>query len=60
MYLQIILHLSLSTFDQCFRDDVHTHFLTLIVKWTIVGGWVKPLGDKRGKVGIIKSPKNLG
>ena len=42
------------------RDDVHTHFVTLIVKWTIVGGWVKPLDDKRGKVGTIKSPKNLG
>ena len=42
------------------RDDVHTHFATLIVKWTIVGGWVKPLDDKRGKVGTIKSPKNLG
>ena len=49
-----------------FRDDVHTHFATLIVKWTIVGGWVKPLDDKRGKVGTIKylgtikSSKNLG
>ena len=42
------------------RDDVHTHFVTPIVKWTIVGGWVKPLDDKRGKVGTIKSPKNLG
>ena len=42
------------------KDDVHTHFVTLIVKWTIVGGWVKPLDDKRGKVGTIKSPKNLG
>ena len=42
------------------RDDVHTHFVTLIVKWTIVGGWVKPLNDKRDKVGTIKSPKNLG
>ena len=42
-----------------FRDDVHTHFVTLIVKWTNVGGWVKPLDDKRGKVGTIKSPKNL-
>ena len=41
------------------RDDVHTHFVT-IVKWTIVGGWVKLLDDKRGKVGTIKSPKNLG
>ena len=38
------------------RDDVHTHFVTLIVKWTIVGGWVKPLDDKRGKMGTIKSP----
>ena len=37
-------------------DDVHTHFVTLIVKWTIVDGWVKPLDDKRGKVGTIKSP----
>ena len=42
------------------RDAVHTHFVTLIVKWTIVGGWVKPLDDKRDKVGTIKSPKNLG
>ena len=42
------------------RDDVHTHFVTLIVKWTIVGGWVKPMDDKRDKVGTIKSPKNLG
>ena len=42
------------------RDDVHTHFATLIVKWTIVGGWVKPLDNKHGKVGTIKSPKNLG
>ena len=47
-------------FDKKLRDDVHTHFVTLIVKWTIVGGWVKPLDDKRGKVGTIKSPKNLG
>ena len=48
-------------FDQFpLRDDVHTHFVTLIVKWTIVGGWVKPLDDKGGKVGTIKSPKNLG
>ena len=37
------------------RDDVHTHFATPIVKWTIVGGWVKPLDDKRSKVGRIKS-----
>ena len=45
---------------QTFRDAVYTHFVTLIVKWTIVDGWVKPLDDKRGKVGTIKSPKNLG
>ena len=36
------------------RDDVHNHFVTLIVKWTIVGGWVKPLDDKRGKVGKLE------
>ena len=41
------------------RDNVHTHFVTLIVKWTIVDGWVNPFDDKRGKVGTIKSPKNL-
>ena len=46
--------------DILLRDAIHTHFVTLIVKWTIGGGWVKPLDDKRGKVGTIKSPKNLG
>ena len=37
------------------RDAIHTHFVTLIGKWTIVGGWVKHRADKRGKVGKIKS-----
>ena len=36
------------------RDDVHTHFVTLIVKWTIVGGWVRHRADKRGKVAKLK------
>ena len=30
------------------RDAIHTHFVTLIGKWTIVGGWVKQRADKRG------------
>ena len=32
------------------RDAIHTHFVTFIGKWTIVGGWVKHRADKRGKV----------
>ena len=36
------------------RDAIHTHFVTLIVKWTIVGGWVKHRADKRGKVTKLK------
>ena len=27
------------------RDGIHTPFVTLIGKWTIVGRWVKPLDD---------------
>ena len=37
------------------KDAIHTHFVTLIGKWTIVGGWVKHQADKRDKVGKIKS-----
>ena len=29
---------------------IHTHFVTLISKWTIVSGWVKHCADERGKV----------
>ena len=36
------------------RDAIHTHFVTLIDKWTIVGWWVKHRADKRGKVGKIE------
>ena len=36
------------------RDAIHTHFVPLIGKWTIVGGWVKHRADKRGKVGKLK------
>ena len=32
------------------RDAIHTHFVTLIDRWTIVGGWVKHRADKRGQV----------
>ena len=45
------------------RDAIHTHFVTLIGKWTIVGGWVKHRADKRGKVdmdGVPKYNKRLG
>ena len=38
----------------CLRDAIHTHFVTLIGKWTIVGGWVKHWADKRGKVAKLK------
>ena len=38
----------------CVRDAIHTHFVTLIGKWTIVGGWVKNRADKRGKVAKSK------
>ena len=31
------------------RDAIHTHFVTLIGKGTIVGGWVNHRADKRGK-----------
>ena len=37
------------------RDAIHTHFVTLIGKWTTVGGRVKHWTDKCGKVGKIKS-----
>ena len=36
------------------RDAIHTHFVTPIGKWTIVGGWVKHRADKRGKVGKLE------
>ena len=36
------------------RDAFHTHFVTLIGKWMIVGGWVKHRDDKRGKVAKLK------
>ena len=36
------------------RDAIHTQFVTLICKWTIVGGWVKHLAHKRGKVGKLR------
>ena len=36
------------------RDSIHTHFVTLIGKWTIVGGCVKHRADKRGKVAKSK------
>ena len=36
------------------RDAIHTHFVTLMGKLTIVGGWVKHRADKRGKVGRIE------
>ena len=35
-------------------DAIHTHFVALIGKWTIVGGWVKHRADKRGKVAKLK------
>ena len=35
-------------------DPIHTHFVTLIGKWTIVGGWVKHRSDKRDKVAKLK------
>ena len=44
-----------SNYGISFRDAIHTHFVTVIGKWTIVGGWVKHRVDKRGKVGKIKS-----
>ena len=36
------------------RDAIHTHLITLIGKWTIVGGWVKHRDDKRGTVAKLK------
>ena len=38
------------------RDAIHTHFVTLMGKWQMI----KHRVDKHGKVGKIKSPKNLG
>ena len=35
-------------------DAIHTHFVTLIGKLTIVGRWVKHRADKRGKVGKLE------
>ena len=42
--------LLLDHFCDTSRDAIHTHFVTLIDKWTIVGGWVKHRADKRAKV----------
>ena len=36
------------------RDAIHTYFITLIGKWTIVGGWVRHRADKRGKATELK------
>ena len=36
------------------RDAIHTHFVTLIGKWTIVDGWVKHRADKRVKVSKLR------
>ena len=44
-------------FHWSLRDAIYTHFVTLIGKWTIVGGWVKHRVNKRGKVGKIESKK---
>ena len=41
-------------------DAIHTHFVMLIGKWTIVGGWVQHLSDKRDKVGETRLTKILG
>ena len=38
----------------CLRDAIHTHCVTLIDKWTIVGGWVKHRADKRGRVAKLR------
>ena len=40
--------------NPCLRDAIHTHFVSLIGKWTIVGGLVKHWADKRGKVAKLK------
>ena len=37
-----------------FKDAIHTHFVTLMSKWTTVGGWVKHRANKRGKVTKLK------
>ena len=36
------------------RDAIHTHFVTLIGKWTTVDGWVKHRDDNRGTVAKSK------
>ena len=36
------------------RDAIHTHFVTLIGKWTIAGGWVRHRDDKHGAVAKSK------
>ena len=38
----------------CLRDAIHTHLVTLIGKWTIMGGWIKHRADKRGKVAKLE------
>ena len=47
--------LSIVNHSNGLRDAIHTHIVTLIGKWTIVGGWVKHRANKRGEVGKIKS-----
>ena len=42
------------------REAINTHFVMLISKWTIVGGWVKHLFDKHDNVGETRFPKILG
>ena len=42
------------TYSKLLKDAIHTHFATLIGKWTIVGGWVKHRADNRGKVATLK------
>ena len=37
------------------KDAIHTNFVTLIGKWTIVGGWVKYLSERRVKVGETRN-----
>ena len=36
------------------RNAIHTHFVTLIGKWTILGVWVKYRANKRGKVAKLR------
>ena len=42
------------SFSSYLRDAIHTHFVTLIGKWKIVGGWVKHRADKWGEVAKLK------